>query len=118
MQLLVRALTINVYAENIQNMIDLSKIIGFDWDQGNARKSKDKHAVTQAEAEQVFFNEPLLLLLDEKHGKKEVRYHAYGNTNDGRKLHIAFTLREDSVLIRVISARDMHRKARTTYEKA
>ena len=99
-------------------MIDLNKITGFDWDEGNARKSQDKHDVTQAEAEQVFFNEPLLLLQDEKHSGKEARYHAYGKTDDGRKLHIAFTLREDGMLIRVISARDMHRKERVTYEKA
>jgi uncharacterized DUF497 family protein len=99
-------------------MIDLSKIIGFDWDEGNARKSQDKHGVTQAETEQLFFNEPLLLLLDEKHSEEEARYHAYGKTDDRRKLHIAFILREDGVIIRVISARDMHRKERTTYEKA
>ncbi len=99
-------------------MIDLSKIIGFDWDGGNARKSQDKHGVTQAETEQLFFNEPLLLLQDEKHSEEEARYHAYGKTDDRRKLHIAFTLREDGVIIRVISARDMHRKERATYEKA
>ena len=99
-------------------MIDLCKVTGFDWDDGNTRKSKDKHGVNQAEAEQVFFNEPLLLLQDEKHSEKEARYHAYGETDDGRKLHIAFTLRKDGVLIRVISARDMHRKERITYEKA
>lgn len=72
--MLVSALTMDVYTENIQFMIDLRKVIGFDWDEGNARKSQDKHAVTQAEAEQVFFNEPLLLLQDEEHGKKEVGY--------------------------------------------
>ncbi|MCP4267516.1 MAG: BrnT family toxin [Candidatus Brocadiaceae bacterium] len=99
-------------------MTDLSKVIGFDWDDGNARKSQDKHGVNQTETEQVFFNEPLLLLQDEKHSRKEARYHAYGETDDGRKLHIAFTLRKDGMLIRVISARDMHRKERTTYEKA
>ena len=42
-------------------MIDLSRISGFDWDGGNARKN-DKHGVSMAEAEQVFFNAPLLLL--------------------------------------------------------
>jgi uncharacterized DUF497 family protein len=108
----------DVYAENVQRMIDLGKITGFDWDEGNARKSQDKHAVTQGEVEQVFFNEPLPLLLDEKHNKKEARYHAYGNTNDGRKLHIAFTLKKGGALIRVISARDMHRKERVTYGEA
>ena len=33
-------------------MIDLSKIIGFNWDDGNARKN-EKHDVSMAEAEQV-----------------------------------------------------------------
>ena len=90
---------------------------GFDWDAGNARKSQDKHAVTQTEAEQVFFNEPLLLLVDVKHSKKELRYHAYGKTDSGRKLHITMTLRNDDTLIRIISARDMHPKERKSYER-
>ena len=97
-------------------MIDLINIVGFDWDDGNTRKNQDKHGVNQSEAEQVFFNEPLLLLLDEKHSDKEARYHAYGKTDDGRKIHIAFTLRKNGILIRVISARDMHRKEVMTYE--
>ena len=42
-------------------MIDLTNIIDFDWDEGNARKN-DKHGVSMAESEQVFFNEPLLLI--------------------------------------------------------
>ena len=33
-------------------MIDLTKITGFDWDDGNARKN-EKHDVSMAEAEQV-----------------------------------------------------------------
>jgi uncharacterized protein len=32
-------------------MIDWARIEGFDWDDGNSRKSVDKHGVTQAEAE-------------------------------------------------------------------
>ncbi|QIB66089.1 BrnT family toxin [Kineobactrum salinum] len=99
-------------------MLNLNKITGFDWDDGNSRKSKEKHDVSQAEAEQVFFNEPLLLLLDDKHSQKATRYHAYGKTNGDRRLHIAFTLRERDTLIRVISARNMHRKERTIYDKA
>ena len=99
-------------------MLNLTRITGFDWDDGNSRKSEEKHGVSQGEAEQVFFNEPLLLLLDDKHSQREARYHAYGKTNDGRKLHIAFTLREHDTLIRVISARGMHRKEKMIYDKA
>lgn len=98
-------------------MIDLRKINGFNWDDGNARKN-DKHGVSMAEAEQVFFNAPLLLLEDVAHSKNEARLHALGKTDDGRTLHITFTLREAGQLIRVISARDMHRKERTIYEQA
>lgn len=38
-------------------MIDLAAITGFDWDSGNARKN-DKHGVSMAQAEQVFFISP------------------------------------------------------------
>jgi uncharacterized DUF497 family protein len=98
-------------------MIDLATITGFDWDEGNARKN-EKHGVSTAEAEQVFFNAPLLLLSDEKHTGSEMRFHALGNSDGRRLLHITFTLRGNNDKIRVISARDMHRKERLIYEKA
>ena len=98
-------------------MIDLAKIASFDWDEGNARKN-EKHGVSMAEAEQVFFNTPLLVLEDIRHSLKELRFHALGKTDRVRLLHITFTLRGAGEKIRVISARDMHRKERATYEKA
>ena len=99
-------------------MLNLEQIVGFDWDAGNARKSQDKHGVSMAEAEQVFFNAPLLVLEDPTHSKAELRVHALGKTDEGRALHISFTLRRNASLIRVISARDMHRKERAIYEQA
>ena len=98
-------------------MVDLAKITSFDWDEGNARKN-EKHGVSMAEAEQVFFNCPLLVLEDIKHSRKELRFHALGKTDTGRLLHITFTLRCAGEKIRVISARGMHRKERAIYEKA
>ncbi len=98
-------------------MIDLNAVTGFDWDDGNARKN-DKHGVSMAEAEQVFFNAPLLLLTDVGHSQQEIRVHALGQTDSGRGLHITFTLRQGGALIRVISARDLHRKERAIYEQA
>ena len=98
-------------------MINLSQITGFNWDDGNARKN-EKHGVSMAEAEQVFFNAPLLLLDDASHSQKEPRVHALGKTDEGRMLHVTFTLRQTGSLIRVISARDMHRKERAVYEQA
>jgi hypothetical protein len=98
-------------------MVDFEKIEGFDWDDGNARKNEDKHDVSQAEIEQVFFNVPLVLAPDVKHSQTEPRFHALGQTDSGRLLHLTFTLRFDGKKIRPISARDMHRKERRIYEE-
>ncbi len=98
-------------------MIDWERIVGFEWDDGNARKNAEKHEVSQSEAEQVFFNEPLLMIPDPSHSLSERRIHALGRTDDGRLLHITFTLRRDETRIRVISARDMSRKERSFYEQ-
>jgi uncharacterized DUF497 family protein len=98
-------------------MIDLETIIGFDWDAGNTRKN-EKHGVSMAEVEQVFFNTPLLFLADAAHSQQEPRIHALGKTDTNRALHITCTLRQSGQLIRVISARDMHRKERAIYDQA
>ena len=97
-------------------MLDLKIINGFDWDQGNSRKN-EKHGVCMAEAEQVFFNAPLLLLEDKQHSLDESRFHALGKTDEHRLLHVTFTLRYSGEKIRVISARNMHKKEREIYEK-
>ena len=96
-------------------MIDFDRITGFDWDSGNARKN-EKHGVSQTEAEQIFFDPRLLVMIDSLHSSTEARHHALGATLDGRRLRIAFTLRGSGTLIRVISARGMHRKERRIYE--
>ncbi len=100
----------------IYNMLDLAQVEGFDWDEGNSRKSVEKHDVSQAEAEQIFFSDPLLIVEDVSHSAREPRLHALGRTDAGRLLHISFTLRGNGRLIRVISARTMHRKERLRYE--
>jgi hypothetical protein len=99
-------------------MIDLDQIAGFDWDAGNSRKSADKHDVSQAEAESVFFNDPLIVVEDTKHSETEPRFNALGKTSQNRLLHVTFTLRQNRSLIRVISAREMHRRERKAYEQA
>jgi uncharacterized DUF497 family protein len=45
----------------------LNSCEGFLWDKENSYKNWVKHNVRQEEAEEVFFNEPLLFFEDEKH---------------------------------------------------
>lgn len=86
---------------------------GFDWSGGNAEKNWAKHRVMPLEAEQVFFNTPLLSGADPEHSQKESRFYALGQTDERRELFIAFTIRGKR--LRVVSARDMSRKERRVY---
>lgn len=95
--------------------MNFDRVAGFDWDAGNARKN-EAHSVDQQEAEQVFFNAPLIAP-DSAHSRAEPRYHALGCSDAQQALHITFTLRDAGKLIRVISARPMSRKERVIYEQ-
>jgi len=86
---------------------------GFDWDVGNEEKNL-KHGVQASECEQVFFNEPLVILDDPKHSVVEDRFAAFGQTDLGRWLVVVYTPRGS--LIRIVSARDMNRREREFYE--
>ena len=89
-------------------------LIGFEWDDGNRNKSQAKHKVSTGEAEQVFFNEPLVIIDDVKHSQIEKRFAAFGVTDTGRRLVVIYTIRDDK--IRVVSTRNMHRKEKVFYD--
>jgi uncharacterized DUF497 family protein len=95
-------------------MLDPNAWEGFDWDDGNIGKNWPKHRVTDWEIEEVFFNSPFALGGDAGHSQVESRYFALGQTNRGRLLFIAFTVRRN--LVRPISARDMNARERRIYE--
>ena len=86
---------------------------GFEWDHGNINKNWDRHGVPDVECEQVFFNQPLLIIPDIKHSVFEERFLLLGRTDADRLLFVVFSLRGKRV--RVISARDMNRKEKKEY---
>jgi len=86
--------------------------VSFDWDEWNIRKNWEKHRVSPAECEDVFFNGPIVEA-DSQHSQQELRYVSYGSTDQRRLLFIVFMIRREK--IRVISARDVHRKEREVY---
>ena len=94
--------------------VSLPGFNGFDWDDGNVKKNGESHRAAPQEAEQVFFNRPLIVADDRKHSQNERRCFVLGQTNKDRPLFIAFTVRNGR--IRVISARDMSRKEREVYQ--
>ena len=96
--------------------LDVTAVIGFDWDEGNIHKNEMKHGLKWTTIEELFFNEPLLIIEDLKHSLHECRCVALGQNDFGDFITVVFTLRDH--LIRVISARIMSKKERMIYEKA
>lgn len=92
----------------------LERCTGFEWDDGNLEKNWELHRVSFWEAEEIFFNEPLITAPDLKHSDSERRFLALGQADSGRRLFVSFTVRGS--LIRVISAREMTRKEVSSYE--
>ena len=95
---------------------ELAGCTGFEWGAGNIDKSWERHQVSAAECEQVFFQRPVLIASDPGHSQDEPRFAALGQTADERLLAIVLTIR--GTLIRVISARPMSRRERRMYERA
>jgi uncharacterized DUF497 family protein len=94
----------------------LPEPIAFQWDGGNIDKNLKKHNVTIQEAEETFASDPFITVADLTHSTKtEKRFQALGKTKTGRKLFIAFTIRDKK--IRVISIRDMKKKEKQAYEQ-
>ena len=99
------------------SILDFSEIEGFQWDSGNSQKNWHTHGVADGEAEEPFFNAPIIVRTDLEHStKQEKRFYLLGQTNAQRKLFIVFTIRNGS--IRIISARDMTKRELRTYENS
>ena len=96
--------------------LDIEAIVGFDWDEGNIHKNENKHGLKWTMIEEVFFNEPLLILEDFKHSLNECRCVALGKNDLDDLVTVVFTVRKNH--IRVISARAMSKKERMIYAKA
>ena len=96
--------------------LDVEVIVGFDWDKGNIHKNEDKHGLKWTSIEEVFFNEPLLVVEDYKHSLSECRCVALGKNDFDDLVTVIFTIRKNH--IRVISARAMSKKERSIYAKA
>lgn len=93
----------------------IPELLSFDWDSGNINKNFKSHLVSCQEAEEVFANQPLLVVNDVKHSIKEKRYHVLGRTNTNRQLFLSITVRNQKV--RIIPVRNMSRKEKKEYEK-
>jgi uncharacterized protein len=92
------------------------KYSGFDWDKGNKKKCQ-KHGLSLKKIENVFTTKKLFISPDIRHSQNEKRFLAISQENTSKRVFVAFTLRvkNNSILIRPISARYMHKKEQERY---
>lgn len=90
------------------------QIAGFDWDSGNWPKC-GKHGVSREEIERLFLG-GAVVAPDLKHTTETENRHIAAGRVDGRAMFVAFAFRGG--LIRPISARYMHAKEVSSYEKS
>jgi len=86
-----------------------------EWDENKAATNLLKHRVSFNEAKTVF-DDPLYVdFYDPDHSDDEQRYIIVGQSQKGRLLIVSYTERANT--IRLISAREVTRRERKTYEQ-
>lgn len=96
-------------------MRPLPNPIQFNWDKGNINKNIAKHKIKNGEAEEIFVNQPIVLIKDKRHSQAESRLMVLGQSDRKKLLSVVFTIRNNQ--IRIISARPMGKKERSLYEQ-
>jgi len=91
------------------------KFVGFDWDKGNWPKC-GKHGVSREAIERLFLEGQARVAPDLKHTTPTESRHIAAGRVEGRAMFVAFAFRGG--LIRPISARYMHAKEASNYEKS
>jgi uncharacterized protein len=94
----------------------MDQIAGFDWDEGNTAKCQ-KHGVSIAEIEALFSSGEFKVFRDDLNSEKEFRYRIIARNPGGRFIFLGFTFRKinDQNLVRVFTARYMHKKEILNY---
>jgi len=94
------------------------RIEDFIWLDEIVEKLVQKHAVDQAEVEEVFINLPHLRFISKgRRQRNEDVYAAYGQTEAGRYLTVFFIHKPGNLAL-IISARDMDGKERKLYGRS
>ncbi|HCN36480.1 MAG TPA: hypothetical protein DIS94_02040 [Bacteroidetes bacterium] len=91
--------------------MDFTGVDGFDWDEGNINKNLLKHNVTNAEAEEIFKNYPIIV---PSYYTEENRFLAIGVSFNSKILTAVFTIRKNK--IRIISVRPASKKEINEYD--
>ncbi len=92
------------------------KITGIIWLEEILEKVARKHGVQPQEVRDVLANSPHFRFIEKGHRSGENVYAAFGQTDAGRYLIVFFVYKKDKRAL-ILSAREMSRAERKSYEK-
>lgn len=93
------------------------KKIKFEWDEAKAKSNLIKHGVSFDEAKSVFDDDFARVIYDETHSKNEERFVILGMSKKLRILVVVHCLRQDSLIVRLISARKATQNEQNQYKE-
>lgn len=80
-------------------------MIKFEWDENKNRTNQNKHGISFAEAQTVFYDDEALIINDPEHSEEEERFIILGLSNKANLLVVCHCYRASETVIRIISAR-------------
>jgi len=88
-----------------------------NWDETKNKANVKKHGVSFEEAQTVFYDPLTKVSSDPEHSGQEDRFVAVGHSSHQRQLLVVHCYREESRIIRIISARKLTRSEKKQYEE-
>ena len=91
-------------------------MIMFEWDPPKATANLRKHQVSFDEAKSVFYYEFAVQFFDEENSSEEDRFLLLGMSSGAKLLVVCHCVREQSEVIRIISARKATKRESAFYQ--
>jgi uncharacterized DUF497 family protein len=91
--------------------------ISFAWSPQKAAANRKKHGVSFEEAQSVFTDERAMLIADPDHSEDEDRFILLGFSAKLRLLVVCHCYREDTEVVRIISARKATKSESSAYNQ-
>ena len=91
--------------------------ITFHWDEQKNKINQQKHGITFAEAESVFFDDYAIQFWDEDHSQEEERFLLLGISSKMRILIVVHCFREEDSIIIIISSRKATKNESQEYRR-
>ena len=92
-------------------------MIKFEWDENKNSINQNKHGISFAEAQTVFYDDEALVIDDPEHSEEEERFIILGLSNKTNLLVVCHCYRASETVIRIISARKATKTESKFYNK-